>query len=60
MLAAAFAAQDLFTYLHQASPILLMIIGALLFLFAGALKWVVKAIGVFMIIYGILSAVAFS
>ena len=40
--------------LKEASPAILIILGALLFLFSGAVKWLVRVIGAVMVIYGLL------
>jgi hypothetical protein len=40
--------------LKTASPALLIVIGAILFFFSGALKWVTKWIGAGLAIYGLL------
>jgi hypothetical protein len=40
--------------LKTASPALLIVIGAILFFFSGALKWVVKWIGAGLVVYGLL------
>ncbi|HDI12561.1 MAG: hypothetical protein DRN83_01005 [Hadesarchaea archaeon] len=40
--------------LKNASPVVLIVLGALLFFFAGAVKWLVKVAGVGMVIYGLL------
>jgi hypothetical protein len=42
--------------LRDASPLILIIVGAILFIFAGAAKWVIKLIGVGLFIYGLLAA----
>lgn len=43
-------------FLRDASPLILIIIGAILFIFAGAAKWVIKLIGASLFIYGLLAA----
>lgn len=43
-------------FLHDASPLILIIVGAVLFLFAGVAKWVIKLIGAGLFIYGLLAA----
>lgn len=40
--------------LKAASPAVLVIVGAVLFLFSGALKWLTKWIGAGLVIYGLL------
>lgn len=40
--------------LKAASPLFLIIIGGLLFFFAGAVKWIAKLVGAGMVIYGLL------
>jgi hypothetical protein len=44
------------TYLRNASPAILIAVGALLFLFAGAAKWIIRLIGAGLFIYGLLAA----
>lgn len=41
--------------LKTASPALLIVVGAALFFFSGALKWLGKWVGVGLLIYGILT-----
>ena len=48
--------QQVSTFLRDASPVVLIVIGAMLFLFAGAVKWLVKLIGAGLFIYGLLAA----
>lgn len=48
--------QRISTYLRDASPAVLMIVGAALFVFAGITKWVVRLIGLGLFIYGLLAA----
>jgi len=43
-------------FLRDASPLILIIVGAVLFLFAGAAKWIIKLIGAGLFIYGLLAA----
>ena len=43
-------------FLRDASPLILIIVGAVLFLFAGAAKWIIKLIGAGLFIYGLLVA----
>ena len=43
-------------FLRDASPMVLIVVGAVLFLFAGAVKWLVRLIGAGLFIYGILIA----
>ncbi|MDI6884340.1 MAG: hypothetical protein QMD00_04340 [Hadesarchaea archaeon] len=45
--------------LKTASPAVLIIVGAVLFLFSGALKWLVKWIGAGMVIYGLLTLLGY-
>ncbi|MDI6642575.1 MAG: hypothetical protein QMD95_00745 [Candidatus Hodarchaeaceae archaeon] len=45
--------------LRNASPAMLIIVGAVLFLFSGALKWLVKWIGAGMVIYGLLTLLGY-
>lgn len=42
--------------LRNASPVILIVVGAILFLFAGAVKWLTKIIGAGLFIYGLLTA----
>lgn len=42
-------------FLRGASPLLLMVIGGILYIFAGTLKGVVKLIGAGLFIYGLIS-----
>lgn len=42
-------------YIHDASPAILIIIGVVLFLFAGTLKWLIKLVGAGLFIYGLIS-----
>lgn len=44
------------TSLRDASPLILIIVGAILFIFAGAAKWIIKLIGAGLFIYGLLAA----
>lgn len=44
------------TFLRDASPVVLIVVGAVLFLFAGAVKWLVRLIGAGLFIYGVLIA----
>ena len=48
--------QKLSAFLRDASPVVFIVIGAVLFLFAGAIKWLIKLIGAGMLIYGLLAA----
>jgi len=43
------------TYLRDASPAVLIVIGALLFMFAGMAKWIVRLVGAGLFIYGLLA-----
>ncbi|HID60385.1 MAG TPA: hypothetical protein EYP46_00820 [Hadesarchaea archaeon] len=45
--------------LRAASPAILIILGALLFFFAGAVKWLVKVAGAGMVIYGLLTLLGY-
>lgn len=45
--------------LQTASPAILIILGALLFLFSGTVKWLVKVIGAGMVIYGLLTLLGY-
>jgi len=47
------------TYLRDAVPVVLIVIGAILFLFAGAIKWLAKVIGAALIVYGLLTVLQF-
>jgi len=40
--------------LKTANPVLLIVIGAILFFFSGALKWATKWIGAGLVVYGLL------
>jgi len=42
-------------YLRDASPLVLMIVGVALFLFAGVAKWIIKLVGVGLFVYGLLA-----
>lgn len=44
------------TFLRDVSPIILIVVGAILFLFAGAVKWLTKVIGAGLFVYGLLAA----
>ncbi len=44
------------TALRDAAPVVLIIIGAILFLFAGAVKWLAKIVGAGLFIYGVIAA----
>ena len=50
------ALNDVSKFLRDASPLILIIVGAVLFLFAGVAKWVIKLIGAGLFIYGLLAA----
>lgn len=45
--------------LKNASPVLLIIIGAVLFIFSGAMKWLAKWIGIGLFIYGVLTLLGY-
>ncbi|GEM_PF-1339260 len=45
--------------LKNASPIVLIVLGVLLFFFAGAVKWLVKIVGAGMVIYGLLTILGY-
>lgn len=47
--------ETIIRYIHDASPAILIIIGVILFLFAGAVKWLVRVIGAGLFIYGLIS-----
>ncbi len=64
MLAALVAAMPEFVTqvaraLKDASPALLIVIGAVLFLFSGTLKWLTKWIGAALVIYGLLTLLGY-
>lgn len=42
-------------FLRNASPLVLMVVGGLMYLFAGTLKGIVKLIGAGLFIYGLIS-----
>lgn len=50
---------QVFKALQSASPAILIVVGAVLFLFSGALKWLVKWIGAGMVIYGLLTLLGY-
>ncbi len=45
--------------LKTASPVILIVGGAALFFFSGAVKWVAKWIGVGLIVYGLLTLLGY-
>lgn len=45
---------EILNLLHQAEPAILIILGVVLFLFAGTVKWLVKWVGAGMVVYGLL------
>lgn len=47
-------AEQAINALKTASPGILIVIGVVLFLFSGTLKWLVKWIGAGMVVYGLL------
>lgn len=47
--------KEILTRINDASPAVLIVIGALLFLFAGVAKWVIKTIGAGLVIYGLIT-----
>jgi len=48
--------KQILTFLRNASPVVLIVVGAVLFLFAGAVKWLARLIGAGLFIYGVLIA----
>jgi hypothetical protein len=47
---------DISTWVLNASPIILMIVGVLLVIFADAAKWVIRLFGAGIFIWGLISA----
>ncbi len=45
--------------LKTASPVILIVAGAALFFFSGAVKWVAKWVGVGLIVYGLLTLLGY-
>ncbi len=50
------AVREFSAYLKDASPVILMVIGATMFLLAGVAKGIIKLIGAGLFIYGLLAA----
>jgi hypothetical protein len=53
------AVREFSAYLKDASPVVLMVIGAVMFLLAGVAKGIIKLIGAGLFIYGLLAALHF-
>jgi len=45
---------DILNFLHELEPVILVILGLVLFVFAGMTKWLVRLAGAGILVYGLL------
>jgi len=45
---------DVLNFLHQVEPVILVIVGFIIFIFAGMAKWLIRLAGAGITIYGLL------
>ena len=45
---------DILNFLHQVEPVILVIVGFIIFIFAGMAKWLIRLAGAGIFVYGLL------
>lgn len=45
---------DILDFLHQLEPVILVIVGFIIFIFAGMAKWLIRLAGAGIFVYGLL------